>query len=231
MDSEKRDEVLRAFKTLIQQIKDIDQRTATEYPQIKLLGRDCYLWKGYVVKSSPNKWNFKTNHELKILKYLNLKDNSNYFPELITDVTVGNRVFLLLRYFPVPNLSMMFYKYRWQKYKLFPGAIRNIEREGKIILNKLLGLGIIHRDITPENLLYDFWRHHLILIDFGFAVHEGEKIQTDIPETKELLEDILQHHLGGNYRKPGIEFSYETDKYSFEMIIKELKQMSFWSRL
>jgi serine/threonine protein kinase len=218
-----------AFEELCEQLRGINRRNVSKYSQVKLIGRDCYFWQGYVVKSSPDKWNFKTLHELKMLKYIGLHSRNQHFSELIADVTVDNRVFLLLRYIPSHDLLSQFYKHKWQVFKLLPSVIRAIEQEGQIILDELSRLGIVHRDITPSNFLFDFWNRHLVLIDFGFAIHEGEEIQTDSQETQELLERVIKHNLGGEYRKPNAEFCYETDKYSFEKIIQELKSMSPWA--
>ncbi len=196
-----------------------------------MVGRDCYLWRGYVIKSSPGQWNFKTRNESEVLKYVNLHAGSQHFTELIADVTVDNRVFLLLRYIPFPDLSRLFYKRKWQAFKLLPGTIRTVEQEGQIILGKLSQLGIVHRDIMPGNLLFDFWRRRLILIDFGFAIYEGKEIQTGNQETQELLEYTVKHNLGGKYRKPDAEFGYDTDRYSLEKFMQELRQISPWIRL
>ena len=220
---------IEAFTKLCLQIKEIDRRNASDYPQVTLIGRDCYLWKGYVVKSSPIKWNFKTRHELEILKYVNSQDHSNYFPKLLADATVDNRVFLLLEYIPSLPLSKLFYQHRWQAYKLTPGTIRAIEKQGRSILEQLSQLGIVHRDITPENVLFDIWKRHLVLIDFGFGTLNGKEVQTHSKEEKELLEHAVTYNLGGKYRKPNAEFSYETDNYSFEKIIQELRQRSPWN--
>ena len=234
MDSHGKAKAVEAFEELCWQIREIDRRNVSEYPQVKLLGRDCYLWQGYVVKSSPGKWNFKTRNELKMLKYLDSYTCSKHFPELIADVTVNNRTFLLLKRFPFPDLASLFYKRRWYEIKwrvlkLSSGLINTIEEQGQAILNELSQLRIIHRDITPSNLLFDIRHHHLVLLDFGYAIREGEEIQMDSQETRDLLERVLRHNLGGNYRKWGAEFSYETDKYSFDKIVQELKQISPWT--
>lgn len=229
MSDSKNQKEIAAFQKLCWQIREIDRRKVSEHPQVKLIGRDCYFWQGHVVKSSPGKWNFKTRHELKMLKYLNSHAHNRFFPKLIADFAVDNRMFLLLKYIPSSDLSSQFYNHKRQSYKLLPGVIRAIEQEGQIILGKLSQLGIVHRDITPSNFLFEYRRRRLVLIDFGYAIHEGEEIQTDNQESQELLERVIKHNLGGEYRKPNAEFYYETDKYPFEKIIQELKQMSPWS--
>lgn len=219
-----------AFQDICGQIREIDRRNAREYPQVKLIGRDCYLWKDYVIKSSPGIWNFKTHHESEMLKYLNSQVGTQCFPELLADFTVDNRNFLLLRYIPHTNLYNLYYKHKWQALKILPGIIDSLEQEAEIIRGKLRGLKIMHRDIRPDNLLFDSRQKRLVLLDFGLAIREGEEIQTDSQEAKDLLDNAVKQNLGGEYRQPSADFSYESDGYSFEKIILEMKRMSPWTR-
>lgn len=183
-----------------------------------------------MIKSSPGQWNFKTRHESGILKYMNSQAGIQYFTELIADVTIDNRNFLLLRYISHSNLYSIFYKYKWGALRILPGIIKSIEQEAQIILDKLYQVKIVHRDIRPENLLFVSRQKRLVLLDFGYAIREGEEIQTDNQEEQDLLDPAVKYNLGGKYRKLNAEFSYETDRYSFEKVIQELKQVSPWIR-
>jgi SAM-dependent methyltransferase len=79
------------------------------------------------------------------------------------------------------------------------------EKDIQLILKHLRKHKIVHRDIKPSDLLWN--GENVVLIDYGWAVHEGEK--SDCPE-----------HIGGGYRCPtGFD-----DEYSLKKIKKELDE-------
>lgn len=219
---------LAAFKTLCEEIRDITRHDAARFPQVRLLGKDCYFWKGYVVKSSPGDWNFKTRHEGNILRLLQEQGKGDFFPKLVADASVADRQFLLLQYIPSADLRHLFYKRHWNRIRLFAGVIRSIFDQMEGILGCLRDLGIAHRDITPDNLLFNMRRRKLYLIDFGFAVARGKEVEIKNAKEEELLQSVLKGTLGGEYKNPNLSFGCESDRYSFEKILKELKEMSPW---
>ena len=223
--------VITKFKNLCSEIIDIDRRKVSQYPQVTLLGRDCYLWDEYVIKSSPGIWNFKTTHEINMLKHINSEVKTNQFPLLLSEYRYKNRDFMLLPYIPFLNLHDSLYKNRLRGFKLTPKVISKLKKESESILDSLAKLNIIHRDISPPNILLNPITNDMILIDFGYAVFQGNEIKPPNKEAKTLLENALKNSLGGDYRHPSNHFTFESDKYAMEKIIFELTQLSPWFRL
>jgi cell division control protein 7 len=75
---------------------------------------------------------------------------------------IREEIFIIFRYLPnvkfsdnFKSLSMMNIK------KYMMGLINSIDNIHKC--------GVIHRDIKPDNFLYNFETHEYMLIDFGLA--------------------------------------------------------------
>lgn len=220
--------VIERFKKICSEMIGIDRFNAIQYPQVKLLGRNCYVWDKYIIKSCPEIWNFKTVNEINILNYVNNNFATSQFPELLTYHTVKKRTFLLLDLLPYKNLKECFYTNKLQSFKLFPSLIKSICKDSTVILDDLKRLNIVHRDITPSNLLFDKNNSKLILIDFEFATIGGKELNPDNKKSKQELDRVTKNNLGGKYRKPGDVFSFESDKYSMDKIMRELKIKSTW---
>lgn len=217
------------FNDFCRKIVDITRSNVNKYPEVNLLGRDCYIWEKCVIKSSPNNWNFKTRNELQFLEILNTKCKGNYYPKILDSTKIGNRFFLLIKYYQFPNLSNLLNNNIINRIKLTPNIIKGIEDAANKILANLKELEIIHRDIHPNNILLDKKGERIILIDFGFAIKKGGKISTKNNDEEILLKKSLIH-LGGDYKMKNKKFSYETDRYSMNKIIRELKEISLWNK-
>jgi serine/threonine protein kinase len=81
------------------------------------------------------------------------------------------------------------------------------EEDIQLIIQSLRKHKIIHRDIIPDNLLWN--GKNVVLIDFAWAIHEGEEF--DCPE-----------HTGGIYRCP----EGFNDEYSLRKIKEEYESLS-----
>ena len=174
-------------------------------------------------------FNYKTIHEKKILTYIAEQSRLSFlFPSLLENFLINERLFLLLEFIPYKTLSDYFFKYPWSRLRIFPSAIAKIETQLGKILQELSELNLIHRDITPDNIMIDPKTKKIILIDFGYAIYQSEEIEVRTEEEKELLDFAVENNLGGRHRKPGNNFSHDSDRYSSNLIIEELKQMSPW---
>lgn len=86
-------------------------------------------------------------------------------------------------------------------------------RQAVDILLALKKAGIVHRDISPSNLMVrsSLSGPQLVLLDFGWAVlHSGQR---------ESEETWIPAGLGGIYRRPTGDFS---DTYSMGLVLKEM---------
>lgn len=214
------------FKALCRRLENITRHNVAHYPEVTLLGRDCYRWGNYVIKSSPGNWNFKTRHELKVLTRLQSSSLIGKFAKLESFCEVNGRTFLLLEYLPYPNFEESFYRHRWQGIKLWFQNLRIIKKEKEIILKRLKDCNLVHRDITPSNLLFDAECKKVFLIDYGFAIEEGQEIETQNEDESRMLWNVVRHNLGGRYREKDKYFSFDSDAYSFGKIDKELTAIS-----
>ncbi|CAF4196220.1 unnamed protein product, partial [Rotaria sordida] len=85
-----------------------------------------------------------------------------------------------------------------------------IESEQLIdIIEYLYNSNIIHRDLRPENFMYDSYRNHLKLIDFGFAA---------IFENDEMIKSLP---VGGAVSYAGVKFLKFYSNLLFNMGISE----------
>jgi serine/threonine protein kinase len=108
--------------------------------------------------------------------------------------------------------------------KLSPKARHRIAVQLRFILDSMEKIGLMHRDITPANLLFDAASERLMLIDFQWARDLNEEIRVASPREHKMLAYCLSV-AGGRYRKPGSASSgFEQDRYSVDKIIAELER-------
>lgn len=113
---------------------------------------------------------------------------------------------------------------------------KTIAGQLRSILSALEKKGIVHRDITPANILFDEVSERVMLIDFQWAREVDEEIQVGSPEEQKMLTYCLSV-AGGRYRKPGKlsqpgdsnqpgdpPSGFELDRFSVGKIISELEQ-------
>ena len=102
---------------------------------------------------------------------------------------------------------------------LTSSEVVSIARQLVFIIETLRVAGVVHRDLTSQNLLVSYSKNgmlRLVLIDMAFAVnvHTGVEIDQDIPRW------VLKR-LGGKYR---LKDNMWDDVYSVIIIIKELQK-------
>ncbi|WP_322480480.1 serine/threonine protein kinase, partial [Thermogemmatispora sp.] len=109
--------------------------------------------------------------EQAIQEYKALKDiKSIYFPTIRNIYKPEEDAHIAMEYIPGPTLQQLEEEFPWPLERWWPfaqGMLRALE-----VLEER---GILHRDIKPANIILHEADHHPVLIDFGFAIRQGEE--------------------------------------------------------
>ncbi len=98
------------------------------------------------------------------------KLKSKYVPAIKDIYKETDEAHIAMEYIPGPTLQQLEAEFPWALERWWPFA--------QDLLKALAVLeehNILHRDIKPANIILHETDHHPVLIDFGFAVREGEK--------------------------------------------------------
>lgn len=127
----------------------------------------------------------------------------------------------IYRFYEIPDLKSLL-----ETGQLSPDTRSVIVDQLHALLAALEQRGIVHRDITPANILFDTLSERVMLIDFQWARDVDNEIQVASPQEHKMLTYCLSV-AGGRYRKPGDSRpGFEQDRFSVEKIIAELEQPS-----
>lgn len=100
--------------------------------------------------------------EISILSYLNQKTSADNILRLYDGFLQNQDLFLIMSYQPHQKFSDYYSDISLKNLKIYM-------RELLSSLNTIHKLGIIHRDIKPDNFLFDIQTGKSMLIDFGLA--------------------------------------------------------------
>ncbi|MBX5455773.1 MAG: NERD domain-containing protein [Thermogemmatispora sp.] len=95
---------------------------------------------------------------------------SKYFPTIRQIYKPEEDAHIAMEYIPGPTLQQLEEEFPWplERWWLFAQDLLRA-------LDTLEERGILHRDIKPANIILHEVDHHPVLIDFGFAIRQGEE--------------------------------------------------------
>ena len=158
----------------VDECNEIASESGMEYKLESVIGRGTF---GLVYlacnKKNPKekfaiKRYFKNLHpnlcqlEISILSYLNQKTNADNILKLYDGFIKNQDLFLIMSYQPHQKFSEYYSDLPLNKLKVYMKALLSS-------LNTIHKLGIVHRDIKPDNFLFDIHTGKSMLIDFGLA--------------------------------------------------------------
>ncbi|EFL52606.1 serine/threonine protein kinase [Solidesulfovibrio fructosivorans JJ]] len=149
--------------------------------------------------------------EYEYLQRLDLPD----IPHAARLIHTGRSVVVVMECFDFPTL-----KQAAEDRPLRLAEATDVAEKLARILVQLHARGIIHRDITPANILYERAAGRVVLIDFGSAIDMPQQSSTGLrPETVEGTVAYMSPEQTGRINRP---VDFRSDFYSFGVTLYEL---------
>lgn len=145
--------------------------------------------------------------------------NVHYYGWFPNDMSpFSNRNFILLDFCGGGDLSASYLRAAlFTKEKRYRSILK-IAYEMAQALNTLARLGVVHRDIKPQNILWDSQKDKFVLIDFGLAIKFGKKLYGEDP-AKAIIGTPA-------YMSPeqikGESVDFRSDQYALGAVLYEL---------
>lgn len=197
------------------------QRCRGEFQRIdnsRLKGRVCLRYKDLFLKVAIKRHGryFSFRNEMDRLVQLN---GEAWAPRFRRKIERRRYTIFVYQFYEMTDL-----KYLLKTGRLSSDTRGMIATQLRTLLVQLEKVGLIHRDITPENILYDEVSGRIMLIDFQWARDVDTEIQVTRPQDQKMLTYCLSV-AGNRYRKPGgSAIGYELDRFSVGKIVSELEQ-------
>ncbi len=183
-------------------------------------GRRCKRRGRFFLKIVPSNHprHFSFVNEMRITQSLR---DLNFVPRFVGRDCKGDLDVFYYRYVDVISLKEVL---RYQ-ITLSKQQFQAVERQLYQCLTVLKERKVAHRDINPSNVLVDLKFHKMMLIDFQWAMQNGEEIVVSHDYEKSELKKCLKK-LNAFYRPDHEDGDhYESDKYSAQKILAELQSL------
>jgi len=130
-------------------------------------------------------------------------------------IHTGRSIVLVMECFECPTLKQVA-----EDRALRLAELTDVSEKLARILVQLHARGIIHRDITPANILYDRAAGRVVLIDFGSAIDMPQQSSAGLrPETVEGTVAYMSPEQTGRINRP---VDFRSDFYSFGVTFYEM---------
>ena len=152
-------------------------------------------------------------------------EGTNRTPKLLDYYENEKQVFLKMEHLKGKSLGDL----KWKEIKLIKENLKYFYNELDNIKSMLKKNEVVHRDITPQNIIFisEGKLFRLSLIDFQYAIKFGQQmkfVSSDNDHYKKVIENI-----GGKWRDKSLNLnSYENDEFSLEQIKKYFKSINLF---
>lgn len=186
--------------------------------EIKRLKRNVYSTNNEIIKLVPRVSSFQLINEY---SFLNKLKKYSYFPKPLSIYHFNSYSVIFLENFKIKDLSKFIY--------LNKEEIKLLHKEFKIIKEIFLSEKIAHRDIRPNNILFE--NKIIKVIDFEYAMSFSSDIKCKDIYQKWVLDRRLKN-LGGSWNNQQLEIK-KIDDLAFKNVLnfyknKKLDYINFY---